>query len=263
MKMGKCEYCGSDVDLPFVCRYCGASLCVDHRLPERHDCPNLFRARPPEAGFERPLPRSVSRRRLSIGSLTRREFRDIIVAWVALSFCFSTAYLSRPHLFPFYFMVSLVTLGLGFIAHELTHRSLAGRYGCAAEFRAWPMGLLLALTFALISGGRFVFAAPGAVYVGPKTIGYGGPTRREIGLISLGGPLSNALIGIGFLGLSPIPGVIGLIGAVGFRANIWLAAFNLIPSGMMDGHKVFSLSPKVWAASAIPVWAITIASYLH
>lgn len=172
--MGKCEYCGSDVDLPFVCRYCGASLCVDHRLPERHDCPNLFRARPPEAGFERLLPRSVSRRRLSVGSLTGREFGDIIVAWVALSFCFSTAYLSRPHLFPFYFMVSLVTLGLGFIAHELTHRSLAGRYGCAAEFRAWPMGLLLALIFALISGGRFVFAAPGAVYVGPKTIGYGG-----------------------------------------------------------------------------------------
>ncbi|MEM2864760.1 MAG: AN1-type zinc finger protein, partial [Candidatus Bathyarchaeia archaeon] len=36
--MSRCEYCGMDVYLPFTCRHCGASLCADHRLPERHEC---------------------------------------------------------------------------------------------------------------------------------------------------------------------------------------------------------------------------------
>ncbi|MEM3044886.1 MAG: AN1-type zinc finger domain-containing protein [Candidatus Bathyarchaeia archaeon] len=263
--MVRCEYCGMNVNLPFICRYCGASLCADHRLPERHECSNLFQAGPPKA--ESTIPRI----RLSPGyecggrGLARREVRDILFAWATLSFCFSTAYIFRPRLFLLYFGVSLVTLGLGFISHELAHRGLARRYGCNAEFRAWPTGLLMALVFALISGGRFIFAAPGAVYVGPKTIGYGGATRREMGLISLVGPLSNALVGLGFLGLTfiPSPSVIRSVGAMGFRANIWLAAFNLIPSGILDGHKIFSWSPKIWMASALPIWALTIISYLY
>ena len=197
--------------------------------------------------------------------LAQGEVRDLLVAWAALSFCFSAAYLFRPSLFPLYFGVSLATLGLGFIFHELAHRSLARRYGCTAEFRAWPTGLLMALVFALISGGRLIFAAPGAVYIGSKTMGYGGATRREMGLISLAGPLSNALVGMGFLGLTLIPGssIIRLMSSMGFRTNIWLAAFNLIPSGILDGRKIFSWNPKIWAASTIPIWTLTIISYLY
>ena len=29
------------LDLPFVCSWCGGTFCLDHRLPEQHDCKKL------------------------------------------------------------------------------------------------------------------------------------------------------------------------------------------------------------------------------
>lgn len=41
--MGDCHECGTGIAGPseFGCRYCGRSFCSSHRMPERHDCPNL------------------------------------------------------------------------------------------------------------------------------------------------------------------------------------------------------------------------------
>ena len=39
--MPKCEYCGKEVLLPFKCPYCGKNFCVEHRLPEKHECSSL------------------------------------------------------------------------------------------------------------------------------------------------------------------------------------------------------------------------------
>ena len=38
--MTKCEQCGKEVTLPFKCSLCGRYFCIEHRLPENHDCPN-------------------------------------------------------------------------------------------------------------------------------------------------------------------------------------------------------------------------------
>jgi uncharacterized metal-binding protein (TIGR02443 family) len=38
--MGKCEFCGQEVDLPFQCPFCNRNFCVEHRLPENHSCVN-------------------------------------------------------------------------------------------------------------------------------------------------------------------------------------------------------------------------------
>jgi len=38
--MPKCEQCGAEVELPFECNYCRHYFCVEHRLPENHNCPN-------------------------------------------------------------------------------------------------------------------------------------------------------------------------------------------------------------------------------
>ena len=38
--MPKCEQCGKEIALPFKCNYCGHYFCVEHRLPENHNCPN-------------------------------------------------------------------------------------------------------------------------------------------------------------------------------------------------------------------------------
>ena len=37
-----CAQCGKPLGyLPYVCRYCGKSFCVEHRLPESHGCEGL------------------------------------------------------------------------------------------------------------------------------------------------------------------------------------------------------------------------------
>jgi hypothetical protein len=38
--MPKCEQCQKEVELPFKCNFCGHYFCLEHRLPENHNCPN-------------------------------------------------------------------------------------------------------------------------------------------------------------------------------------------------------------------------------
>jgi Zn-dependent protease len=190
------------------------------------------------------------------------EIQHIIVAWLVLGLAFSVA-VSRPFninylgLFLQVFMISLLTIGAGFVGHELTHKFVAQRYGCLAEFRMWPLGLILALFFAFFLG--VVFAAPGAVYITPASFGLGaGITRRENGIISLSGPLTNVLLAAIFFLLTFFNGLLYDIGSLGFFINLFLAAFNLIPFPPMDGHKVFVWSKGIWAIVAIPLWAVVI-----
>ena len=170
--MTNCESCDEDVDLPFICSYCKKSFCIDHRLPESHNCSNLIFARSPtytkeESGSYH------EKRTTSVQSFMSSELQQLLVAWLVLSFCFSVRAIFSIQPFLPIFIASLVTLGLGFIGHELSHRYVARRFGCWAEFRLWPMGLMMALMFALVSGGQMIFAAPGAVYIVPRYAGAG------------------------------------------------------------------------------------------
>ena len=36
--MTKCSYCGKDELLPFHCSFCHGDFCLEHRLPENHEC---------------------------------------------------------------------------------------------------------------------------------------------------------------------------------------------------------------------------------
>jgi hypothetical protein len=165
--MMRCELCGADVDLPFVCAYCGRSYCVHHRLPEAHSCSNLPLARaPPITQRQRPVRQGrVSFPAVRLEAFKRSELQQLLIAWLVLGFCFSASALFIPAAFPTMFALSLVTLGFGFVGHELAHRYVARLYGCLAEFRLWPLGLVMAVVFALVSGGRMIFAAPGAAYI--------------------------------------------------------------------------------------------------
>ncbi|MCZ6725111.1 MAG: hypothetical protein O6846_02650, partial [Thaumarchaeota archaeon] len=79
---------------------------------------------------------------------------------------------------------------------------------------------------------------------------------RENGIISIVGPITNVIIA-GFFFLlytSGIGGDLGLIiGWMGVRINLFLAAFNMIPFGMFDGQKVFAWNKLYWAILAIPL----------
>ena len=263
--MAKCEKCGVEVYLPFICPYCKASFCVHHRLPENHGCPNLIMAKAPmpkiveTSEFKRrskiPVFRTIKSSLQTKRSSNVSEVRDLLISWIVLGICFSFGDLLRGSYTMF--LVALVGLGSGFIFHELAHKFVAQRYGCLAKFRLWTYGLMMALTFAVVSGGSFVFAAPGAVYISSGRLGFGNSIdRKRNGLISLSGALANIAIAALFFLLPRINPIISLIAQYGFRVNLWLAAFNLIPLGPLDGQKVLHWNPGIWAVVTVPVWTI-------
>jgi len=111
------------------------------------------------------------------------EIRDLIKAWIAISFAFAIVLRGGIGL-SFYqvFIVSAITVGTGFLLHELGHKIVAQRYGCFAEFRSFDQMLVLAV---IMSFFGFVFAAPGAVMIsGPVGV-------RRNGKISAAGPIVN------------------------------------------------------------------------
>lgn len=50
--MPPCDRCGTAVDLPYRCAYCGGTYCGQHRLPENHDCPGLDDWGDPDGVFD-------------------------------------------------------------------------------------------------------------------------------------------------------------------------------------------------------------------
>ncbi|MBI4225739.1 site-2 protease family protein [Candidatus Roizmanbacteria bacterium] len=134
-----------------------------------------------------------------------------------------------------------ITVGSGFILHEMAHKIVAIHYGAYARFQMWMQGLLLMLGLSFLG---VVFAAPGAVYIYSHNI-----TKKENGIISAAGPLTNILIALVFLGLTFIAPLkaggfdIWLLGA---RVNAFLALFNMIPIFPLDGSKVFQWNWMAW-----------------
>ncbi len=172
-----------------------------------------------------------------------RERRDLLIAWLAISIAFTLIYV-RGGVdltgFIVLFAMSLVTVGVAFVLHELAHKFAAMRYGYWAEFQKDNQMLLVAVVMAALVG--VVFAAPGATYV------YGNATKTENGKISAAGPITNLLLCIPFAALMLFGGgLLGLVGLLGLRVNAMIATFNMLPVSVLDGRKVLAWSPAVFA----------------
>ena len=186
-----------------------------------------------------------------------RELRDLAVAWVALGVAFAVFFAGGgPGLlgllggggFVVAVVVSLLTAGIGFLLHELAHKVVAVRFGQIAEFRA-DYGMLFLAVVSALAG--FIFAAPGAVYH------RGVLSDREHGLIALAGPVANiglALVFLPVLGVGAVLGsdLVSLVGARGLAINLFLAAFNMIPFGSLDGRTVLDWSTPAFVAVFVP-----------
>lgn len=174
------------------------------------------------------------------------EIKEILISAFVLGFCFAWILRDDPSLIKYsfitVFVITLISIGVSFIAHELAHKYIAQRYGCWAEFRMWETGLTLAFLMAITL--KFVFAAPGAVYI---SSGFLGISKKENGLISVAGPTTNLILALLFLPLVNLSGFLGTLGYFGFFVNAWLAFFNLIPFPPLDGSKVMAWSPRIWA----------------
>jgi len=181
--------------------------------------------------------------------VSRRELRDLVAAWLLLGLAFALfrvpvspttmtdVLLSR--FFAWEFLLSLATVGVAFLLHELAHKVVAIRFGQDAEFRA-DYGMLGLAVAGGLAG--FLFAAPGAVH----HRGY--ITPRENGLIALAGPLTNVALAVASLALIPVAPDIG---SRGLFINVLLAGFNMIPFGPLDGRTVLDWSPVAYALAAV------------
>jgi len=174
------------------------------------------------------------------------EKQHLLKAWLALSFAFAILYSSvfSPG-FMIYFVMALLTVGLGFMLHEIAHKYVAQRYGCWAEFRADDRMLMFTVISAFLG---FVFAAPGAVYI------QGHVTIEKNGKISLAGPVTNILLSIIFLSLMlylPSLGLLTIAFNYGYRINAFIALFNMLPFMNFDGVKIIKWNKIIYVITIV------------
>jgi len=175
-------------------------------------------------------------------STSRIEIRDILKAWVAVSIAFGIVLsTSFPDFFQ-KFIIAALTVGIGFLLHELGHKLVAQKYGCFAEFRSFDNMLVLAIAMSFFG---FVFAAPGAVMISGRV------NTRKNGIISAAGPLVNLGLALAFLPLFLISSkFFHMLALYGFVINSWLALFNMIPVWMFDGRKIWKWNKAAYFAMA-------------
>ena len=187
------------------------------------------------------------------GKFSRIEITHILISMTVLIIAFSFA-ITRNNLLwglnngfnfqelPFGLLLSFLGVITAFFIHEIAHKFMAQKHGLWSEYRMFPQGLLIAFFLGVFTG--FVFAAPGAVMF------RGGSRDYETGRIALAGPLANIIIaGVMLLVYLFIFFEDGLLGPItGFICyiNAFLAMFNLLPIGPLDGTKIIRWNATVW-----------------
>src|SRR3989344_6556220 len=196
---------------------------------------------------------------IRLGSITTSETEiiDLLKAWIVISLAFAIVLRSAFH-YNFYlvFVIASLTVGTGFLLHELGHKIVAQRYGCFAEFRSFDNMLIMALVMSFFG---FVFAAPGAVMISGRI------NSRKNGVISAAGPLVNIGLALIFLALalSQPANLFKVISYYGFMINSWLALFNMIPFWLFDGYKVWKWSkPAYFGIAAASFLLVVLRPYL-
>lgn len=179
------------------------------------------------------------------------EIRDLGLAWIALSVAF-VILLFRRVIFEAELSVLAILLGMcaftagvGFLLHELAHKVVAQRFGQVAEFRADYQMLGLAILSAMVG---FLFAAPGAV------VHRGRITPRQHGLIAIAGPITNLVLTGVFAAmflLAPAETLVATVASLGVWINAFLAGFNMIPYGPLDGKTVLDWNKAVFAVAFV------------
>lgn len=186
------------------------------------------------------------------GKFSRIEVTHLLISMGVLTIAFSLLITRnnvlygvlegfKPNILPYGLVLSFLGIVTAFFFHEISHKFMAQKHGLWAEYRMFPQGLRLALLLGVFT--PIVFAAPGAVMF------RGGSRTYETGQIAVAGPLANIIIAvITFLlyisifyemQIGQIFGFICLI-------NAFLATFNLLPFGPLDGVKIIRWNATVW-----------------
>ncbi|MEM1565224.1 MAG: AN1-type zinc finger domain-containing protein [Candidatus Bathyarchaeia archaeon] len=268
----ECQKCGKETFLPFRCPYCGGYFCTEHRLPENHDCPRLELARAPtEKETVKPVSPQAQRmqtpyeytityvpvereKKLYFSS---KEIKHLAVAaLLVLGIGFSLGL--SPDVYnrlgnPIMLSIFATIVAASFLAHELAHKFAAQKAGLWAEFRLMFMGLVL--TAISIISPIFKIISPGAVLI----FGFAG--KNSVGKISMAGPTANIVLSAILTGLffASKQSIFIYASAI----NAWIALFNLIPFGILDGHKIFMWNKGTWGLAFTTSLALTVLTYMY
>jgi Zn-dependent protease len=169
------------------------------------------------------------------------EVKHLLVGIVLVSLV-GISFITRSIVFtqPFMLVVESIVFILSFIAHELSHKFVAQKFGLWAEFRLSVSGALITLISILLP---LKVIAPGSVVIG------GMPDKETVGRTAISGPLVNVILSVAFL----VGAIVSRLGVLydslmfGAWFNAYLAIFNLLPFGALDGWKVFWWSRRNWA----------------
>ena len=121
-----------------------------------------------------------------------------------------------------------------------------------AEFRLTTWGAVLTLFSVFLP---FKMIAPGAMMIGGQA-----PSAKEMIKISIAGVTTNMIFAATFLGLAfglPISAYSGMLFFAAY-INSFMALFNLIPFGVLDGYKLFMLNKTAWISAFIPSIVLTV-----
>lgn len=144
--------------------------------------------------------------------------------------------------------VILVATGIvltGFVLHEVAHKITAQHFGHWSEFRSSLGGL--AFTLLLSYAFHMLFGAPGATWHTATSV-------RDNGKISAAGPFTNlviALIAVPFKSQGGHVDLLTIIADGVLVFNSFLAIFNLIPLGPLDGRKILRWNPVVYGVLVV------------
>jgi Zn-dependent protease len=270
----KCQACNQETDLPFHCPYCGGQFCSVHRLPENHACPRIDFARAQRQG-QVMTPQSYSSYQYSYNlgpqrfprknhiTSSPKEVEHITVAAaliVAIGFSIGL-YGNYFGGFSFTWTWDLmaafaVIMAVSVLIHEMAHKIMAQRRGLWAEFRLTTWGVVLTFVSIFLP---FRMIAPGAMMIS------GSPNSDDIVKISVAGPATNMILSAGILGVAFATFPSTLASMLFFAAYIdaFLAIFNLIPFGILDGYKIFRFDKKVWALAFAVSLVLTVIAVIY
>ena len=179
---------------------------------------------------------------------TQAELIDLAIADVALSIAFAIV-LSGFNNVLFYLPITFFAVTISFVLHEYVHKIIAQRYGAIAAFKRSDIGIVIALITSFLG---FLMAMPGATMIYTNNF-----TKKEDGVVSLAGPLTNLIIFfIVFILLLLLPFRNTYLDlALYFAAfiNLWLAYFNMLPIYPLDGSKVLNWNKPIYISMLVGV----------
>jgi len=271
----KCQACSQETLLPFRCPHCGGQFCGTHRLPENHACPKIDAARTQRQeqvmtnqaygsyNYSYVYGQQQFKRQHHV-IFSQKEVKHIgIAAALVIGIGFSIGIYGNylGGFFPPWawdvMAVFAVLMTSSFLVHEIAHKIIAQKKGMWAEFRLTTWGAVLTLVSVLLP---FKMISPGAMMIGGSV-----PSGEDLVKISIAGPITNLIFSSALLGCAFALPSNPFVPMLFFAAyiNAFMAVFNLIPFGILDGYKIFSFNKKLWALAFVASAILAIVTYLQ